>query len=190
MSISKSWMAVAENRLRAVSLYMDVERALTVEQIAAELGTTYHTVSAVLRQDVEPESRKALAALRYSISKTGNKNPMTGKSEAQHHLWKGECANGLGYLTIIHAGRRQMVHRVVMAQALGLRRLPEKWYVHHIDGDRMNNEIDNLALVTSAGHKSIHAMQQPLSELQSRRATLAETIASTISRSKTMSPSS
>lgn len=189
MSISKSWMAVPENRARVVSLYTDMERLLTVEEIARRLKTTHATVSRILREDLEEPVRKALAALRYSKSKTGSKNPMKGKTQSRHHNWKGLCENSDGYLTVLHNGTRQMVHRVAMAQALGLRRLPEKWAVHHIDGDKQNNTLDNLALVTAAGHKAIHSREMPLSALQSRRATIAGTLASLTSRSKETTPS-
>lgn len=37
---------------------------------------------------------------------------------------------------------------------------PEGYYVHHVDGDRSNNEISNLALVTIANHYRIHALKR------------------------------
>ena len=42
-------------------------------------------------------------------------------------------------------------HRLVMAEHLG-RPLSRKEHCHHIDGNRLNNHIDNLALMTSSNH--------------------------------------
>lgn len=42
-------------------------------------------------------------------------------------------------------------HRLVVAEHLG-RPLTSKEVVHHIDGERSNNHIDNLVLMTRAGH--------------------------------------
>ena len=44
----------------------------------------------------------------------------------------------------LHQSKRQFVHRVVMAKALGLRELPRRFEVEHIDTDPNNNELDNL----------------------------------------------
>jgi hypothetical protein len=44
----------------------------------------------------------------------------------------------------------------MMADALGLKELPDGWDVHHIDEDKKHNELDNFALVTPAGHVKIH----------------------------------
>ena len=95
------------------------------------------------------------------MTKMGDKNPMFGKTGAEHHNWQGDCEDGHGYLTRLHEGKRLFVHRIVMAQALGLSpdELPVKLVVHHIDGNPKNNSIDNLALCTNTGHKAIHERQ-------------------------------
>ena len=48
-----------------------------------------------------------------------------------------------------------------MAEALGLESLPERLSVHHINKDKTDNRLDNLALVTSAGHQKLHACTPP-----------------------------
>ena len=183
MSISKLWVSSPENIRSALEAYRKPD-LLKLQEIAAQLGTTFHNVSHVIRKHMPEAERRALAALRYSDSKHGSKNPMWGKTGEQHHNWIGECEDGYGYLTCLHEGKRHFVHRIVMAQALGLKSLlPETWAVHHIDGDTKNNKIDNLALVTHAGHKAIHFMQVKDSlSLQLKRSTLAEIFRSTTSR--------
>lgn len=190
MSISKRWVSVAANRERAVSLYLDLDRILTIEQIAAELGATAASIGLILREDIADADRRALASIRYSNSKVGTKNPMRGNVRAKHPRWKGVCVNQAGYLTALVDGKRQLVHRVVVATELGLRRLPVKWDVHHIDGDKTNNSLDNLAVATRIGHRAIHAMQTPKSALQSQRETIVALAVSTISRLKKTRPSS
>ena len=43
--------------------------------------------------------------------------------------------------------------RYVMKQHLGLEELPERHQVHHIDGDTLNDAIENLELLSGADHK-------------------------------------
>ena len=191
MSISKSWLADPKNVNTAAALYRDVSRLLTVTSIAEELKTTHQTVGVALKRALSPEEYRALKAVRYSASKTGEKNPMLGKTGDQHPNWQGECEDGRGYLTCLHNGQRVFVHRKVMMEALGLSELPPSWVVHHIDGNPKNNTLDNLALATKAGHNAIHALQtMEYTELQSRRETIVERVRSMISPSMKTSRSS
>jgi hypothetical protein len=81
---------------------------------------------------------------------------MYGRTGDKHPNWKGDCSDNKGHLTRKVNGKRQFVHRLVMAEAFGLKELPKKWHVHHIDGDGENNSLDNLALCTNAGHRHLH----------------------------------
>jgi hypothetical protein len=173
MSINKKWVADPENQAKTTKLYRETSK--TMQEIAAELQTTLHNVGAVLDQYIPPQERQRLASVRYHLSKVGSKNPMKGKTREQHHNWLGAVDDGYGYLTILHEGKRQFVHRIVMAQALGLAELPEDLAVHHIDGDKKNNNLDNLALVTKRGHRMIHTLQKTTTEeLFLKRATIGE----------------
>jgi hypothetical protein len=173
MSISKKWVADPENQAKATKLYRETSK--TMQEIAAELQTTLHNVGAVLDQYIPPQERQRLASVRYHLSKVGSKNPMKGKTREQHHNWLGAVDDGYGYLTILHEGKRQFVHRIVMAQALGLPELPEALAVHHVDGNPKNNDPDNLALVTKRGHRMIHTLQKTTAEeLFLKRATIGE----------------
>ena len=161
-----------------LAMYRSTE-LLTVEKIAERMNTTFHNVSHVLRNCLPRAEYKALASLRYSASKMGSKNPMTGKTEASHHHWIGVIKDGYGYLTCLKDGKRQFVHRIIMATALGLQELPEIFDVHHIDGNTERNELDNLALTTRAGHKTIHFLQvKDSAALLLKKSTLAECIKS------------
>jgi hypothetical protein len=58
-----------------------------------------------------------------------------------------------------HKGRLE--HVVKMEQRLE-RPLKEDECVHHIDGDRLNNEDNNLALVTRSGHGRLHKREDAI----------------------------
>ena len=47
------------------------------------------------------------------------------------------------------------LHRLVMEQKLG-RYLTPSEIVHHIDHDKLNNDVNNLELVTQSTHRTIH----------------------------------
>mgnify|MGYP001221489433 CR=1 FL=1 len=47
------------------------------------------------------------------------------------------------------------LHRLVMEKELG-RYLKPNEVVHHKDGDKLNNDINNLQIMTKAGHRAIH----------------------------------
>lgn len=53
-----------------------------------------------------------------------------------------------GYRVMGIAGYRWPVHRVVLITFTGLPPNQETWLVHHKDGDRANNRLDNLEYVT------------------------------------------
>ncbi len=152
MSVSKSWVEtygpVAVKRYKA-------DDKPTLEELAESLGTTYQNVQAAVRAGLPEQEYRAEKALRYSRSKTVA-NPMRGRNGSRHHGYKGSVPDGKGYLTEPKDGGREFQHRQVLAAALGLEELPSWLHVHHLDGDKENNALDNLALVTPVGHRFLH----------------------------------
>ena len=51
-----------------------------------------------------------------------------------------------------------MEHRLVMEEHLGFV-IPKEFVVHHINGDKADNRIDNLCLMTNAAHTILHNME-------------------------------
>ena len=51
-------------------------------------------------------------------------------------------------------GKLRMEHCLVWEEHYG--EIPEGMQIHHIDGDKTNNDISNLQLVTPLEHKRIH----------------------------------
>lgn len=173
MTASKSWTGNPIN-IKATLAAARNNPTLTLAALAELLETKESNVRVVLQTHMPAAEFTAQKALRYSISKEGEKNPMRGKSGEQHPRWVGEVSDSKGYTTQLHNGERQFTHRVVMANALGLLKLPEELDVHHIDSNPLNNALDNLALVTKAGHKTIHSLQLINATEKSRRSTLAD----------------
>jgi hypothetical protein len=162
---SKKWVAQQENIAAVLNEYLSEQRP-TVYRVADTVGTTYHNVVRILQEQLSPEKRRAEKALRLSRGKIGSLNHMKGKSGSLHHNYIGGAEDHKGYLTEPDGkGGRVFQHRLVMARALGLEKLPSKLHVHHIDGNTRNNVLDNLALVTAAGHKAIHHQKPSWSRL-------------------------
>jgi len=57
----------------------------------------------------------------------------------------------LGYYACTN-GDRHYLHRVIWKSING--KIPPGYDIHHIDGDRTNNHIDNLELITKSEHSS------------------------------------
>jgi len=56
-------------------------------------------------------------------------------------------------------GRRVRYHRYVMEQHLG-RKLEKSEVVHHVDGNKFNNDISNLKLLTASEHAKLHTSKR------------------------------
>lgn len=63
------------------------------------------------------------------------------------------------YRTKTVNGRKVSYHRWVWEQAHGP--IPPGMIVHHVDGDRRNNDLGNLRLMTHAEHARLHNDRHP-----------------------------
>ncbi len=69
--------------------------------------------------------------------------------------WKGGRSLRQGYIYIRVDGKAVREHRYIMEQHLG-RKLLDDEIVHHINGDKENNNLLNLQLMTNSNHVSLH----------------------------------
>lgn len=107
-----------------------------------------------------------------AISKTGNKNPMYGKFLTEHHRHKDSYVNWQGYRYIdapewytgSKKGTKVMEHVAVGCKKYNLTELPKGHVFHHVDEDKLNNDPDNLQLLTISEHMEVHAELRRISQ--------------------------
>lgn len=67
----------------------------------------------------------------------------------------GRYTSKAGYVYRFGNGKKQLEHRAVMEQHLG-HKLDKHLHVHHIDGDKSNNTLENLQVLTATEHDRLH----------------------------------
>jgi DNA-binding XRE family transcriptional regulator len=61
------------------------------------------------------------------------------------------------YKMVQFNNQRMSAHAREMCIALNIPKIPKGFIIHHLDEDKKNNDIDNLALVTITAHNRIHS---------------------------------
>jgi hypothetical protein len=64
-----------------------------------------------------------------------------------------------GYLQTVVGGRVNGIHRFVMEQSIG-RKLSFNEVVHHKNGDKTDNRLENLEVLSRAEHTRMHSRVQ------------------------------
>lgn len=101
------------------------------------------------KRHVSPETRAVMSASRQ---RWANDNA------------KGTSKKASGYVVFTRGeNKHRGEHDVMMERRIG-RRLKPNEIVHHIDGNRSNNDEDNLALMTRAAHARLHRREERLSK--------------------------
>lgn len=98
--------------------------------------------------------RPSDAAIASAKARSGNKSPS----------WKGgsKYMTLQGYVTVYAPGypdNRCLEHRYVMEKHLK-RKLLKTEHVHHLNGDKIDNRIENLVIIDPKEHGIAHARQR------------------------------
>jgi hypothetical protein len=137
----------------------------TLENLYKELGS----INAVARALNKPISTVRWHIVKHGIeiNTTGYKSPKTKRHYAvEHHNWKGGKHLSDGYIREYapshphNAKGYVLQHRLVMEHHLG-RYLEPHEIVHHINGDKLDNRIENLVITNRSTHIKGHKATEP-----------------------------
>ena len=151
---------------------MYVDREMSIPEISKETGLAQSRVRRFLLSKNVLRSRAdsvRIAAKQGKLSKSkGRKRTFTeehikkiGEARrkwAKEHA-KGKSLKATGYVVFTNGEHKHRPeHAVIMENIIG-RRLFSNEVVHHIDGNKSNNDPSNLRLMTNREHNRLHAKE-------------------------------
>ena len=125
-------------------------------------GTTYKTKES--HKGRRRTCSKSCFALLKSVDMAGEGNHQHGKRGAERgRVFKGgRRISSWGYVLILtKENRYEFEHRLVMEAHIG-RKLEHGEHVHHINGDKQDNRLENLELMSKAEHTRHHNKARPM----------------------------
>ena len=168
-------MALKSNTALDGTLITDLKPAsekrveLVCDSCGKEGVTNYHnyTLSQRKRAFDGKTYCKRCATKRAGFARRGKpvkKRSTPAPCGAKHAAWKGgRYIASDGYVQIYQGLRKhRKEHFLVIEQAIGRTLLPTE-IVHHVDGDKQNNKLENLVLLTNekehrAAHNSLYSL--------------------------------
>lgn len=151
---------------------MYIKNNLNFKEISDITGIATSTVRRrIIKNGIYPRKGENISDItrkRLAIASTGRTFTMSDNqkkklSKIAKKRWKGKAKGKTlkpsGYIEIT-TGRHKFKteHRVVIEKHLK-RKLKKNEVVHHIDGNRQNNNIDNLIVMDSIDHNRLHALE-------------------------------
>jgi len=87
------------------------------------------------------------------------------RGEKRGKVYKGGIRiSSEGYRVVRKDGRERYEHRVVWEAANGP--IPRGWIVHHLNGDKLDNRIENLIAVSRSDHYKLHSLGSILGTIE------------------------
>jgi hypothetical protein len=150
------------------------EKHDSIPSIARATGLKLSTVRLTLiRNGVKLRSRADGVRLAAGVISEKQRGKKKGAQSERHRQnisesrqeWAKKHARGTslkpnGYVEFTNGPHKsKSVHRVLMETHVG-RKLKTDEHVHHIDGNRANNELSNLQLMSAAEHAKLHRQKE------------------------------
>ena len=145
---------------------------LSLEDIARTLKVRYAHIQEIVQQHFTVDEINYREQLARSKSKKTHFNLSPDILEEMHKQIH-YVPDGKGYLLMLKpawvTGRKDSkhiyVHQVVMMEHLKITEIPLGFVVHHVNGDKTDNRIHNLALLTNEAHLKQHQVTHTSNEL-------------------------
>lgn len=150
-----------------------IDKQYSAEEMGKMIGRPGITILRWLRKlNIITRTRKESASTprlrkKKSINMSGEKNYFYGKHKTgkQHPAWKGGIKHGDGYI-LLRMQDHPMAqkdgyvreHRLIMANTIG-RNLYQWEIVHHINGIKNDNRIENLELLPDMKHHNLQTQK-------------------------------
>ena len=149
------------SRQCSAKLYSAV-RSQSVTGTCEVCGKSYKTKNS--HKEKRRTCSVACFAKLKSIETCGQKNHQFGKRrEERGKAYRGgKRISSWGYvLILVGVDRYEFEHRLVMECAIG-RKLDRNEHVHHINGNKQDNRLENLEIMTKADHCRHHSIASPM----------------------------
>lgn len=94
-----------------------------------------------------------LCGSKFNVSKC-----RSGARFCSKKCWKSACSylDSSGYRRVWDGGKQVLEHRLVVERSIG-RRLNQFESVHHVNGNKSDNRIENLVIVDQSVHSLLHS---------------------------------
>ena len=114
-------------------------------------------------EELEVEFGRSIQSIQRKATRLGLKKSdshlykvRSARCQERSPRWKGgKSISRKGYVVLNLHNMKKLEHRAVMEEHLG-RPLTNDEIVHHINGDKTDNRIENLQLMTNSEHTIMH----------------------------------
>src|SRR3990167_10027211 len=115
----------------------------------------YQTTCATCGKAIVKERYRSYLAHRFCDRRCHGQWRTRHYSGVNHPNYKGGHINIYGYRVVCLKGHRRLEHRVVMERHLK-RELFTHEIIHHRNGDKLDNRLENLEVMTTYQHYTHH----------------------------------
>jgi len=155
---------------------------MSIPEISSDTGIALSTIRFRLKKlnvlrSIKDASKIAAAKGKFSHSKgktrifsdQWKRNISAAKIRYADDNAKGTSLKPSGYIEITRGlNKSRSEHVVIMEESIG-RRLFSNECVHHKDGNRSNNDISNLELMTRSEHARLHAKENNINRQRTEK---------------------